>query len=171
MSTWKRTLNHARPFSSKCFGIPRLHPFRVIFWFRHKGSRLTRWLALIVIMLGLNGLQIFLELTLPPPAPGTAPWRLTPAWVGVSLLNVLINSFFYYAILVVALLFNGYGQRRLVALLAAPIAVTYLFGIDVWVNELNYHLIAAWGALYWLAAAGNCWAGRPGWKQPSWNMP
>jgi len=70
-------------------------PFGIYFWFRHKGSRLTRWLALIVIMLGLNGLQIFLELTLPPPAPGTVPWWLTPAWggVGVSLLNVLINSF------------------------------------------------------------------------------
>lgn len=137
-------------------------PFGVYFWIRHRGSRLARWLALIAIMLGVNGLQIVLEIALPPPvaaaggqaALAAAPWWLAPAWVVTSVLNVLINSFFYYAILVVALLYNGLAHRWLVLLLATPIAVTYAVGIDVRVNDLNYHLIAAWGAAYWLAAAG-----------------
>lgn len=135
-------------------------PFGVYFWIRNRGSRLTGWLALIAIMLGINGLQIVLEAVLPPPVGAggqpkldAAPWWLQPAWIVTSVLNVLINSFFYYAILVVALLYNGWAPRSLVALLAAPIALTYLVGIDVHVNDLNYRLIAAWGAVYWLAAA------------------
>lgn len=138
-------------------------PFGLYFWRRHRDSRLGRWLARIVIVLGLNGLQVFLELTLPPPVVGIdpaataaawlAPAWLAPAWVVVSLLNVLINGFFHYAILIVALLYNNIGNRTLTILLAAPLVATYLFGIDVRVNDLNYKLIAAWGAVYWLASA------------------
>lgn len=137
-------------------------PFGVYFWCRHRGSRLTRWLAAIFVMIGLTGLQTFVKRWLPPPplpelagpaAFAGAPSWLAPAWIATSLLDVLINGFFYYAILVVALLYNGYARRWLVALLAAPLALTYAIGIDVWRDELNRHLIVAWGAVYWLAAA------------------
>lgn len=137
-------------------------PFGVYFWRRHRGSRLTRWLAAIFLALGLTGIQTFVKRWLPlPPLPDVggpaafagAPWWLGPAWVATSVIDVLINGFFYYAVLVVALLYNGYARRWLVALLAAPLALTYAIGIDVWRDELNRHLIAAWGAAYWIAAA------------------
>lgn len=136
-------------------------PFGVYFWYRHRGSRLTRWLAAIFVMVGLTGVQTFVKRWLPaPPLPALdgpaafagAPWWLAPAWVAMSVLDVLINGFFYYAVLVVALLYNGYARRWLVALLAAPLALTYAIGIDVWRDDLNRYLIAGWGAVYWVAA-------------------
>lgn len=137
-------------------------PFGVYFWRRHRGSRLTRWLATIVLALGLTGVQTFVKRWLPlPPYPelggpaafAGAPWWLGPAWVATSVIDVLINGIFYYAVLVVALLYNGCARRWLVVLLAAPLALTYAIGIDVWRDELNRELVAAWGVVYWIAAA------------------
>lgn len=122
---------------------------------RFKDMRTVQWAALISISGGLTGLQVVLEHELLPgwldrihPRIGEAISFLT--W----LLNVLVNTFPYYAILVFFLVYNGLPDRYkwVTGVLSLPIWMTILFQPDLGSHVLHLPFIAFWGGAYLLAA-------------------
>ncbi|MDF2683903.1 MAG: hypothetical protein K0R47_5093, partial [Brevibacillus sp.] len=113
----------------------------IYLWVNHRGNRLIFWAALVILCAGFGGLQMFLE-------KGWVPYaidhKLSVTVVRASifvtaLLNLVINTFPYYGMLLFYLIYNGFFtyQKWLPILLGIPPVVTLLFQTDLMANRVH----------------------------------
>lgn len=124
---------------------------------KNKENRLVFWVAVISISGGLAGLQILLERGIVPYLTVYgSPQTLQAAEMLTGGLNVYINAFPYYGILVFFLIYNGLMKydKWVLSLLSLPIWITLLFQSDISANTMNSLFIASWGAVYILVSIG-----------------
>lgn len=128
------------------------------------------WAALVILCAGLGGLQMLLE-------KGWVPYaidhKLSATVVRASifvtaLLNMLINTFPYYGMLLFYLIYNGFFtyQKWIPILLGIPPVVTLLFQTDLMANRVHNGFVAVWGLCYicfmaWLAVRPMIQANTP----------
>lgn len=142
----------------------------IYLWVNHRGNRLIFWAALVILCAGLGGLQMLLE-------KGWVPYaidhKLSATVVRASifvtaLLNMLINTFPYYGMLLFYLIYNGFFtyQKWIPILLGIPPVVTLLFQTDLMANRVHNGFVAVWGLCYicfmaWLAVRPMIQANTP----------
>lgn len=117
---------------------------------KYRENRLIHWVAIILICGALAGLQTIIE-------KGFLPYisthgdiqtiKMVTIFAGV--LNFIINTFPYLAILIFFLIYNGIRVNLwIISALSVPIVITFFFYTDLGTNHLNVFFVACWGALY-----------------------
>src|SRR5690606_35760615 len=120
---------------------------------RNNKNRLMFWVAAVIVCCGLVGLQVILEKQIIPRIDMSTD-SLVPAMLLylTGALNLFINTFPYFAILVFYLLFNGFMRydRWLIGGLSIPIWVTLFLSSNLSKNYLDTTFLSFWGLAYTL---------------------
>jgi len=124
----------------------------IYLWVNHRGNRLIFWASLVILCAGLGGLQIFLEKSWVPYATDQA-LNITVIRVSIivtALLNLFINTFPYYGMLLFYLIYNGIFtyQKWIPSLVGIPPVLTLFFQTDLMANRVDNGFVAAWGLCY-----------------------
>lgn len=118
---------------------------------RNNKNRLMFWVAAVIVCCGLVGLQVILEKQILPRLDMSTD-SLVPAMLLyiTGALNLFINTFPYFAILVFYLLFNGFMRydRWLIGGLSIPIWVTLFLSSNLSKNYLDTTFLSFWGLAY-----------------------
>lgn len=132
----------------------------VFFIVRHNENKLIFWASMVILSGGMTGLQVLLEKKWIPfaIAHNFDAYFIDASIILTTFLNVYINTFPYYGILIFYLIYNGtdFRQKWIPILISIPIWITFLFYTDILINRINSGFIASWGLCYlvitiWLA--------------------
>lgn len=129
-------------------------PTGIYLLIKHRENRLLLWGALIIITVGLSGLQVGLEkivLLYLGSLSIQEPW-LIALNVVAAFLNILIHSFPYYLVLVFFMNFAGYSKAMLTGILLVPALLSFVFSDMYPTSMMNYSYILSWGIPYMLAS-------------------
>lgn len=124
----------------------------IYLWVNHRRNRLIYWASLVILCAGLAGLQMFLEKSWVPYATEQVlnVNIIRASTIVTSLLNMFINTFPYYGMLLFYLIYNGiYTYQKWIPILASiPPVLTLLFYTDLMANRVDNGFVAAWGLCY-----------------------
>lgn len=118
---------------------------------KHRKNRLIFWVAAVIGCSGLTGLQIILEKEIIPAVSGEGNANMLGLiYYMTGGLNLFINTFPYYGILVFYLLYNGMMKydRWVIAGLSLPIWITLITSTDISKNYLDTAFLSIWGFIY-----------------------
>ena len=124
-------------------------------WLTYRRNRLIFWAATVVGCCGAIGLQVVLERQVIPLIEGSpgSEHLLDLLYHLTGALNVYINTFPYFGILIFYLLYNGFMQydRWLISGLSVPIWVTLIGYADLSANYIDTTVLTIWGFVYTIA--------------------
>lgn len=130
-------------------------PTSIYLLVKQRENRLLFWGALIILTVGLSGLQVGLEkLALPLMESSGAgdPW-INAIYIVTAFLNIIIHAFPYYLILVFFMYFSGYSTALATGLLLVPALLTFVFSDVYPAARMNYSYILSWAIPYMLVSA------------------
>jgi len=120
---------------------------------RHNKNRLMFWIAAVIVCCGLVGLQVILEKQVIPRFDTSGDTQVSTVLLYLTgALNIYVNCFPYYAVLIFYLLFNGFMKydRWLISGLSIPIWITLFSSSNLSVNYLDTTFLSLWGLIYML---------------------
>jgi len=132
---------------------------------KYRENRLILWVAIISICGALAGLQTIIEKEFLPYINSNSDLKtLEIATAFAGILNFIISTFPYLAVLIFFLIYNGIRVNIwMISALSIPLIIALIFYTDIRANSLNVLIIASWGTLY--VVLSGILAVRPIWME------
>lgn len=129
-----------------------LTPISIFLLIKQWNNRLVVWGALSILVAGMSGFQIGLEKIAIPHwmNSGVSDASLAFLHIVSDILNIAVNTFPYYLILVFFLHYAGYSKAILSAILLVPVLLSFVFSGIFPTSQVNYPFILSWGIPYML---------------------
>lgn len=125
---------------------------------KHKDHYLILWVSLLLFCGGLVGLQVLLEKMWMPfiAEQGVSSALFNISMVTTSFLNLIINTFPFYAVLVIFIIYSGFHSHlnKILILLSLPLWISLFFQTNLLENNINLDYIIIWGLTYVIASIG-----------------
>lgn len=131
-----------------------LTPISVYLLIRQRDNRLILWGALTILVAGMSGLQVGLEKIIIPHGlnSGYSEEWIMSLHIVSDFLNIVVNSFPYYLILIFFLHYTGFPKAIYSVILLVPVLLSFVFCGMYPTPFMNYNYILSWGIPYMIGS-------------------